>query len=190
MLATMLLLVLVLIAAVTDATRHRIYNWTTYPGIIAGLLLTVGGVLWETLAPESAAVWQPIVGWLPWSDALLGFVACGALMTVCFVLFGAGGGDVKLLAMIGSLAGLERGLQVLLLTFLLAGCLGLIVLVWQFGLARLTRRACQLVFSVVSLGTVLRLPSDEKRVLQLPVVLAPCVPLALLATFIQWPMLF
>ena len=26
---------LVLIAAVTDATRHRIYNWTTYPGIVA-----------------------------------------------------------------------------------------------------------------------------------------------------------
>ena len=47
MLATLLLVVLVLIAAVTDATRHRIYNWTTYPGIIAGALLMVGGAIWE-----------------------------------------------------------------------------------------------------------------------------------------------
>jgi prepilin peptidase CpaA len=190
MLATILLIGLVLVAAVTDATRHRIYNWTTYPGIISGLLLTAGGALWETMAPESAAEWQPIVGWLPWTDALLGFVACGALMTVCFVLFGAGGGDVKLLAMIGSLAGLEKGLQVLLWTFVLAGCVGLAVLVWRIGLAKLARRACQLMYCLVSLGTLLRLPSDEKRVLALPVVLAPCVPLALLATFLHWPMLF
>jgi Flp pilus assembly protein protease CpaA len=190
MLATTLLIGLVLVAAVTDATRHRIYNWTTYPGIIAGLLLTVGGVLWEAIAPESAAVWQPIVGWLPWNDALRGFVACGALMTACFVLFGAGGGDVKLLAMIGCLTGLERGLQVLLWTFLFAGCVGLFVLGWRIGVARVARRAFQLGFSALSLGTVLRLPAEEKRILALPVVLAPCVPLALLVTFVQWPILF
>src|ERR1041385_6473577 len=108
MLATALLIGLVLTAAVTDATRHRIYNWTTYPGIIAGLALAVIGAIWQRLSPESAVHWQPFLGWLPLTDSLLGFAACGALMTVCFVLFGAGGGDVKLLAMIGSLVGLEK----------------------------------------------------------------------------------
>jgi len=30
-------------------------------------------------------------------------------------------------------------------------------------------------------------PADEKQVLRMPVILAPCVPLALLATFAPWP---
>jgi len=190
MLATMLLIALVLVAAVTDATRHRIYNWATYPGIAAGLLLTAVGAGWQWLAPASARDWQPIVGWLPWTDALLGFAACGALMTACFMLFGAGGGDVKLLAMIGSLVGLEKGLQVLLWTFLFAGCIGLGVLIWKMGVGRIGKRAFQFAVAVITLGTVLRVPAEEKRILALPVVLAPCVPLALLATFLPWRVLF
>ncbi|HEY2415873.1 MAG TPA: A24 family peptidase [Pirellulaceae bacterium] len=189
MLATALLIGLVLTAAITDATRHRIYNWTTYPGIIAGLALAVIGALWQQLSPESAAEWQSVVGWLTLADSLLGFAACGALMTVCFVLFGAGGGDVKLLAMIGSLAGVEKGLEVILWTFVFAGCVGVAVLMWKIGALRLVQRAGQMMLSAVSLGTVLRVPTDEKQVLTLPVVLAPCVPLALLATFIPWPRL-
>jgi len=50
MLATLLLIVLVLIAAVTDATRREIYNWTTYPGILAGLMLL------ELLATEKTSI--------------------------------------------------------------------------------------------------------------------------------------
>ena len=38
MVSTLTLLVLTAIAAYTDATRHKIYNWTTYPGIIAGIV--------------------------------------------------------------------------------------------------------------------------------------------------------
>jgi prepilin peptidase CpaA len=189
MVATTLLIALVFTAAITDATRHRIYNWTTYPGIVAGLALATIGAIWQLLSPDSAAQWQPIVGWLPLTDSLLGFAACGALMTVCFILFGAGGGDVKLLAMIGSLIGLEKGLEVILWTFVFAGCVGAAVLIWKMGAWRLVQRTGQIVLSVMALGTALRTPTDEKRILALPVVLAPCVPLALLATFIPWPRL-
>jgi prepilin peptidase CpaA len=189
MLATALLIGLVLAAAVTDATRHTIYNWTTYPGIIAGLVLAVIGALWQQLSPESAVQWQPAIGWLPLTDSLLGFAACGALMTVCFVLFGAGGGDVKLLAMIGSLAGVEKGLEVILWTFVFAGCAGVAILIWRIGARKIVQRAGQMLLSAVTLGMALRLPADEKRVLALPVVLAPCVPLALIATIIPWPRL-
>jgi prepilin peptidase CpaA len=189
MLVTALLIGLVLTAAVTDATRHRIYNWTTYPGIVAGLALAVMGGIWQQMSPESAARWQPLIGWLPLTDSVCGFAACGALMTVCFVLFGAGGGDVKLLAMIGSLVGLEKGLEVILWTFVFAGCVGVAVLIWKIGALKVVQRAGQMMTSAVTLGTALRVPSEEKRVLALPVVLAPCVPLALLATFIPWPRL-
>src|SRR5262245_29248391 len=187
MFASALIVALVLTAAFTDATQHRIYNWTTYPGILAGFALALIGAIWEQLAPQSVAAWQPLLGWLPWPDALFGFAACGALMTVCFVVFGAGGGDVKLLAMIGSLACLEKGLEVILWTFLFAGCLGVVVLVWKIGVWRLAQRAGQIVLSALSLGTMLDVPSDEKQVLRLPVVLAPCVPHALIATFVPWP---
>ena len=37
--STVALLVLTGIAAWTDATRHTIYNWTTYPGILLGIAL-------------------------------------------------------------------------------------------------------------------------------------------------------
>jgi prepilin peptidase CpaA len=187
MLATALLIGLVLTAAFTDATRHRIYNWTTYPGFVAGLALALIGFVWRKFSPESAAQWQPFFGWLPLTDSLLGFVACGALMAVCFVLFGAGGGDVKLLAMIGSLVGLEKGLEVILWTFVFAGCVGAAILIWRIGALKLAQRAGQVLLSVATLGTALRVPTEEKRVLALPVVLAPCVPLALLAAFIPWP---
>src|SRR6476661_7656330 len=187
MLATLLLIVLVLIAAVTDATRHRIYNWTTYPGILAGLLLAVVGALWERLAPETAAGWQPLVGWVAWSDAAAGFLVCGAVMIPCFLFFGTGGGDVKLLAMIGMLAGLEKGVEVLLWTFIFAGCIGLTVLIWKVGPWTLMKRLWQILVGIFTLGTVLRLPPEEKKVLQLPVVLAPCAPLAIAAALLPWP---
>jgi len=189
MLVSLLLIALVLIAAATDATRHCIYNWTTYPGIIAGPALAAVGAIWKHLSPDSAVLWQPLIGWLPLTDSLLGFAACGALMTACFVLFGAGGGDVKLLAMIGSLTGLENGLEVVLWTFLFAGCLGLIVLISRIGAWRLVQRAGQVSILAVTLGTTFDVPADEKRVLKLPVILAPCVPLALVATFVPWPWL-
>ena len=55
-------------------------------------------------------------------------------MIVCFVFFpGIGGGDVKLMAMVGALLGTYDGLEALLWTFVLAACFGLIVLVWRVG---------------------------------------------------------
>jgi prepilin peptidase CpaA len=187
MLANSLLVVLVLIAAVTDATRHRIYNWTTYPGMLAGLVIAILGAVWQRAAPESAVSWQPVVGWVDWNDAVLGFVVCGVVMLPCFLFFGTGGGDVKLLAMIGLVAGLEKGLEILLWTFIFAGCIGLMVLIWKIGPAKLLARVGQVLLSVLTLGTVLRLPPDEKKVLQLPVVLAPCAPLAMAAVLLPWP---
>src|SRR5687767_13335666 len=101
---SLLLFALVAVAAVTDVSRHRIYNWTTYPGILAGLLLAVAGWNLESATPSIARAWQPLVGWLSVSDAFGGFLVCGLFMVVCLVLFPViGGGDVKLIAMMGAL---------------------------------------------------------------------------------------
>ncbi len=47
-------------------------------------------------------------------------------MLVLFVFFRIGGGDVKLLAMLGAFLGLEQGIETLLWTFVLGGAVGLI----------------------------------------------------------------
>jgi len=187
--ALLLLAALVITAAVTDAARHRIYNWTTYPGMLAGLALAGLGWLCESVAPGSFREWQDIVGWRPMSDALAGFLVCGLLMVVCFVVFPIGGGDVKLLAMVGAMVGLEKGLEVLLWAFVIGGCAGLIVLIWKMGIVTLVKRAAQLALGVLTLGTVLRPPPKEQEALKLPIFLGPCVAAALIAAFVRVPWL-
>jgi prepilin peptidase CpaA len=186
-LVTLLLVGLVLVAAVTDIARHRIYNWTTYPGMVAALALAAGGWLLEAAAPHAAQTWRPFVGWLDLSDALAGFALCGLAMVFCFVVFPIGGGDVKLLAMVGALAGLEKGLEVLLWTFIFGGCFGLIALIWKMGPLALLKRAGQLLYGVVTLGFWLRPPPEEQEVLKMPIFLGPCAALALVAALVPWP---
>ena len=41
-LTTWAMLLLTAVATVTDVRRQKIYNWTTYPGILLGLLLLLG----------------------------------------------------------------------------------------------------------------------------------------------------
>ena len=48
MVATVLLLALVAIASITDLLWHKIYNWTTYSGIVAAFAASAGG--WVLLA--------------------------------------------------------------------------------------------------------------------------------------------
>jgi prepilin peptidase CpaA len=181
MLTTLLLIVLVLIAAVTDATQHRIYNWTTYPGILAGLLLAALGAAWEWAEPVSATLGRSVIGWLTPGDAFAGLLVCGLLMVLCFVFFPTGGGDVKLLAMVGSLLGLEKGLEVLLWTFVFGGCVGLTILIWRVGAWPLAKRGWQLLVSVLTFGIVLRPPAAESRGTELPVFLGPCAAVAVAA---------
>lgn len=111
-------------AAVTDVREHKILNWTTYPGMIAGPILNVyfhGG---------------PGI-----YDSISGFLACGISMVVCFVLFNVGGGDVKLIAMMGAFLGLENGIEAMLWTFIIGGAGGVIMLIARFGVLHLIKKS-------------------------------------------------
>jgi prepilin peptidase CpaA len=150
MLATSLLLGLVLVAAVTDARRHKIYNWNTYSGILAAIWLNALGdlVVWWTSVDLS---W---LGWIGTWPSLFGLLVCGLLMLACFVLFKIGGGDVKLMAMLGAFLGPERGLEALLWTFVLGAAGALIVLVWRVGPWQLLLRLARPVLRVLGLASV------------------------------------
>jgi prepilin peptidase CpaA len=173
MLVTVLLLALVSVAAYCDMRWHKVFNWTTYPGIAAGLLLHGIGSALEALDAADAErlkAW----GWVgvEWSAAGLG--VCGFIMLVCFVLFRIGGGDVKLMAMLGAVLGLEQGMEAMLWTFVLGGCVGLIVLVWRVGPWRLLVRVCRQVVCSLRIGGWSPLTPDERAQLQPPLFLAPC----------------
>jgi prepilin peptidase CpaA len=174
MLATVLLLGLLTVASVTDALWHKIYNWTTYTGILAALGLSALG--WLLVAVTSVDQRRlEALGWQPVSESVKGLLACGAVMLVCFVMFrGVGGGDVKLVTMVGAFLGLEDGLTAMLLTFVLGGCMGLIVLVWRVGPARLTGRVFRQVVWSLRLRAWSPLSDEERAELRSRLFLAPC----------------
>ncbi|MEX0717163.1 MAG: A24 family peptidase [Planctomycetaceae bacterium] len=122
------LAVLLLVAAtVTDVLRHKIFNWTTYPGIVGGFLANwwFGGSAGASPGREAL------------ETSLLGFFVCGFIMLFCLLFFDIGGGDVKLIAMMGACLGLHQGIEAMLWTFILGAVLGVGMLVWQLGFLRI-----------------------------------------------------
>ena len=172
MLVTALLLALILIATVTDLARRKIYNWTTYSGILAALGLNGLGELLMTLAdvkPEQLRPW----GWIGLAESCLGLLTCGFLMLVCFVMFKVAGGDVKLIAMIGAWMGPEKGLETLLWTFVLGMCMALILLIWRVGPWRMALLAFRPLARLVRWQPLHPPSEEEQEILQLPLFLAP-----------------
>ena len=174
MLAMVLLLGLLSVATATDLLRHKIYNWTTYPGILAALCLNAAG-------------WGRVNFW----EGVAGFLACGFVMLVCYVMPQIGGGDVKLIAMMGTFLGPEDGIEAMLWTFVLGGCMGLIVLIWRVGPWRLLVRAIRQVLWTLRLRSWARLSEEERAELQTRLFLAPsAVAAAIIVRFSLHDVLF
>jgi prepilin peptidase CpaA len=176
---TMLLIALTLVAATTDLLWHKIYNANVYTGILLGLGLNAA-CSWR-LGENSTPAWEGCVGL---EESLKGFAAIAGLMLACFVLFDLGGGDVKLMAMLGAFLGFERGIEALLWTFVLGGIVGLSVLIWRVGLWRLLGGVVRQVFWTLRLGNWLPLSDEERRRLQPPLYLAPMSVVAI--AIVSW----
>jgi|SRR5579872_2717794 len=164
-LSTVLLLLLTATAAVTDLRFHKIYNWTTYPGILLALAVNAIENGWDNDYPGL-------------KDSLLGFAVCGGLMLVSYVFFSVGGGDVKLIAMVGAFLGMEKGLEVVLWTFVLGGAAGLALLIWRVGLVRLVKGTVRHVLWSLRLVSWLPLSDAERQQLQPALYLAPSAVIA------------
>jgi Flp pilus assembly protein protease CpaA len=171
MLATVVLLGLVLIATATDLRRHKIYNWTTYPGMLCALGLNALGELLERAGASER--WRQWLGSIGFRDSVIGFLVCGGLMLVCFVLLKVGGGDVKLMAMLGAFLGWQLGISVMLWTFVLGSAAALIVLVWRVGPLRLAAQVLRHLLWMLRLGQWVPLTAAERAQLQPPLFLAP-----------------
>ncbi len=184
---TLVLVGLLLVSACTDVRQHKIYNWTTYPGIIAALAVS-GIATWLGVDVISGSPTQvETFGVSNWPDSLFGLLACGAMMIACYVFFpgGVGGGDVKLIAMIGAFLGVMSGLEALLWTFVLGGCAALISLVWRFGFWTLVARSCQVAWYRLRLGSAFELSEQERQPLKTELFLAPSALLSVIIVRFQ-----
>lgn len=109
-----LALLIAAIAAVTDFRTGEIPNWLTLPPLAAAPLAygLIDGI-WAAVASIAA------------------IAVCGLVPYLLFRRGAAGGGDVKLFAAIGAVAGMAVGIEVQLVTFMAAALISLGRLAWN-----------------------------------------------------------
>jgi len=113
------LAVLVTLAATLDARSRRVPNWLTVGGAVAGFgLHGYAG------------------GWGGLKFSLLGLGLGFVLFLPLFALRGMGGGDVKLMAAIGAMAGVSNTFVIFILTAVIGGIVALGLVLWKGGLGR------------------------------------------------------
>lgn len=203
MVGTCLLLGFLLVATATDLLRGKIYNWTTYSGILLAVISSAAASLFAEQIEATATAWWGLeegtaeeqignlLGLVPVGDAFVGLLACGLLMLVCYVSFpgGVGGGDIKLVAMIGAFLGLHAGLKALLWTFVIGGCVALILLVWRYGTWELLGRASRLATYAWRAGPAAELSEEERKPMKAGLYLAPSAALAVVIVrfyLVEW----
>jgi prepilin peptidase CpaA len=124
------LLLLVVTTTATDLRWRWVPNWATYTATAWGLALAaVGSAIGagSLFAAVSAA------------DALAGFAAGFGLMLLLYAVFQGGAGDVKLVAALGALVGIDRVVHLVVYGYVLAAVAGACYLVWVIGPVGLLR---------------------------------------------------
>ncbi len=113
MLIQILLLVLILvIASITDLARHKVYNWLTFPAMGLGLGLNM--------------FYQGFPGL--WAG-LAGLLVGGIIFFPAFFWGGMGAGDIKLMAVVGAFTGWVFVLNAALYAALAGGVIAIIILI-------------------------------------------------------------
>ena len=132
--AAVLLVAVTVACAVSDVWKGKIYNVVTYPAIVAGVALQLGQH-----------------GLAGLESSLGGLAICALPALLLFLLGGLGGGDVKLLTVVGAVAGWPTAGETLLLTFVFGGLVALGELAWHGRLFATLWRALR-----VAVGLVVR----------------------------------
>lgn len=165
-------LAIAVVAMYVDGRWQLLPNWLTYPAILWGLAINT-----TASAIPSAPVWMGAVGIVD------SFIGCGIVFTMMLVVFsitGGGAGDVKLSAAIGALFGLQRALDVLILSFIAAG---IIVVLWFFtrvGLVAGVRLLARRIGTWIKPAWFDSFQPHEAELLRTPIALGPCFAIGIL----------
>jgi prepilin peptidase CpaA len=106
------LALIVLAAAVSDVRSRNIPNWLTLGGIATGLALHAF-----------------LTGWAGLKFSAAGFGLAALIFLPLFALRFLGGGDVKLMAAVGALAGLQNLIAIFIVDTILGGVAALVLIV-------------------------------------------------------------
>ena len=107
------------VAAITDWRTGEIPNWLTLPVVLGAPL-----VYYLLLGQHALVV------------SLIGLFGCGIVPYLLFRNDAIGGGDVKLLAALGAVGGLQLGLEAELLGLGVAAIFALIMMAWRGALRK------------------------------------------------------
>ncbi len=148
-----LLYALLFTASYSDAAFRRIPNSFNYTALILALLLMVVICpLCEILGCTN------VLGWIganssDWGgialESLLGFSLCFLIGIISFAVNGLGGGDAKLLLVLGALAGFHLTLAILVNTLAFALAIGLLNLLSNGILIRTLQRLLLKIYTTV-----------------------------------------
>lgn len=121
---------LVVVCAITDLWRTKIYDAITYPAILAGLVAAGLGH-----GPKS--LWGAPVDLLSsFLGLLLAFVPFFAL----YLVTGKGGGDVKLITAVGAIKGPGFVAYAMLYALFIGAAIGLVLSAWRGQLIPILKR--------------------------------------------------
>ncbi len=168
--------VVLLVAAVTDWRKRKIYNWLTYPTALVGLVLHTIVFGWSGL----------VAGVL----TMVGVVFIGMLM---LPLGWLGGGDIKLLAAIGATLGPAALFQTFFYSLFGGLVLGLSISLVNGYLLELLKRTGRYIASLfMSAATrtnvTTDIETDERGYLPFAIPILFGAILAVTDAYLQWPM--
>jgi prepilin peptidase CpaA len=152
---TILLAALVIVAAIFDFRTRRIPNWLCAAGLIAGFACQI-------------ALFQ-------WAGAREAVLGCGLALLIYIPLFALramGGGDVKLMAAVGAIAGPKAWIAIFLVTAVVGGIIALMLIAIKGRTARTLRNVGILITELAHLRAPHRVEQEldvtSDRGLRLP----------------------
>jgi Flp pilus assembly protein protease CpaA len=139
-LAGLVLLAVLGTCAVTDARRHRIYNWATYSAFLWALVINVAASSMSSgegalnQAYNRATVIGPeTLGGVGLTQSLAGAALCFLITLAGYHLSGRGAGDVKLATVIGALLGVHYGIFAVAYSYVVAAVAIILWSTWANG---------------------------------------------------------
>jgi len=164
-------------ATYTDLRWRKIPNYFTYPAVVWGLGLHATAAMAGMWSGDAATAFGRMVGPANLVSSIAGFVVLFLLIVAVFSLTGGGAGDVKLVAAVGALLGLWQGIDVVATGFVFAAVLALVFAIFRFGPVFIVRSVGRMAGAVLLPMWIKPPGEDEKRLLKLPIPLAPSIAL-------------